>query len=46
VIGFLPITREMPPIAPGPLGVIDEVMVLIATPPITKEAYLSPIMAQ
>ena len=45
MIGGLPITREIPSIAPRPLGVIDEVMILIATPPIIKEAYLSSIVA-
>ena len=38
VIGSLPIRKEMPPIAPRALGVIDGAMVLIAAPPITKRA--------
>jgi hypothetical protein len=41
VIGGLPITKELPPIGPRPLGLIDGVMGVIGKPTITEEAYLS-----
>jgi hypothetical protein len=38
-------TTEMPPIVLRPLGVIGTATVVIGTPPITKKAYPSSIVA-